>query len=77
MRVGSHVNEGRLDPNMCMVHVCVHKQAPLQVHMCAHACVCAYLCTCACIHTWGLSSVCTRVCHVVCWAEHISARQFI
>ena len=52
MRVGSHVNEGRLDPNMCMVHVCVHKQAPLQVHMCAYARMCVCLSVYVCLYSY-------------------------
>ena len=45
MCVGSHVNEGRLDTNMCM-YVCAHRHRYrfTRVHM--HACVClsVYVC---------------------------------
>ena len=44
--VGSHVNEGRLDTNMCKyVDAHRHRYRFTCVHM--HECVCAYLCTCA------------------------------
>ena len=77
MHVGSHVNEGRLDPNMCMVHVRVNTERWLQVHMCAcgcmGVCLCACLHMCARVHAWGLSSVCTCVSRFVCWAKQTSA----